>query len=146
MAKNPPLRANSIEVKRTALESEYQEPLRDIVTGFIPLGTTRRETAESLGVGLHSLTKFCAAEDIRFPGVNERRRTRRHFSTEDEHARRRAISTTMRRNSKRKYTRNGRTQSLSDWADQAGIPESTLRSRIKRGMNMDKALDWKNPI
>lgn len=129
----------SIQTARVNIETEFGEPLRAIVTGFIPLGTTRRETAATLGVSQNSLRSFCADEAIHFPNINERRRRGSHFATAAETARRQSISRT-RRNRGKQYPHAGRSMSLTDWADWAGLPESTLRTRIKRGLSMTQAL------
>lgn len=42
----------------------------------------------------------------------------------------------------RMYTHNGKTQCLTDWANEHGLNESTLRRRLNGGMTIEKALTF----
>jgi AraC-like DNA-binding protein len=118
--------------RRRMIEREYEEPLRDVVAGFIPLGLTRRETAETLGVSLSSLRRFCAQSDIHFPGLSERRIRGGHFVEQTEARRRDRICQSMRARAPRVAYR-GLELPLSDWAERLGVSKQTLRNRIVRG-------------
>lgn len=140
MGKNKP----SIESERAALEAEYNEPLPALVAGFIPMGSTRRATAETLGVSFASFRRFCSQENIHFPSANERRRAGGYFAQESEADRRAKISR-YRRRVGRQISFDGLTMSLSGWSDRTGIPATTIRSRIDAGKDLATALDMPGP-
>jgi predicted site-specific integrase-resolvase len=109
------------------IEREFEEPIREVVAGFIPMGMTRVETAETLGVSVASLRTFCEKTDIRFPRNQPGRAER--------------IRETMRRGPRaRRSTIAGRTQSLTEWAEEYGIKRNTLYQRIRRGDSLRDAL------
>jgi hypothetical protein len=102
------------------IENEFQEPLRDVVAGFIPLGMTRVEVAETLEVDPRSLRKFCEQSEIHFPRNQPDRRER--------------IRESIRRSRRaRIIEHNGRRQCVSAWADEYNISVQTLHSRLRRG-------------
>ncbi len=132
----------SIRNIQPALESEYGEPLRVIVEGFADQGSTRADAAGAMDCSMNSLRTFCSAESIHFPTANERRRRGGYVEDEAEATRRQSISTTRRRRG-RQYAAQGRTMSLTDWAERAGIPKQTLHKRInKLGLSMAQALAY----
>ena len=109
------------------IEREFDEPLREVVSGFIPMGMTRVETAETLGVSVASLRTFCEKTDIRFPRNQPGRAER--------------IRDAMRRGPRaRRLSLNGRSQCLSAWAEEYGIKPDTLRVRLNRGRPLREAL------
>jgi len=117
----------SIFNRQSAIVNEFDEPIREVVSGFIPMGITRVETAETLGVSVASLRTFCEKTDIRFPRNQPGRAER--------------IRDTMRRGPRaRRLSLNGRSQCLSAWAEEYGIHYETLRKRLDRGRTLREAL------
>ena len=109
------------------IEREFDEPIREVVAGFIPMGMTRVETAETLGVSVNSLRNFCEKTDIRFPRNQPGRAER--------------IRETMRHGPRaRRSTIAGRTKSLTEWAKEYGIKRNTLYQRLRRGDSLRDAL------
>lgn len=132
----------SIHNRRAQIEAEFGEPLSDVVAGFAELGSTRADAAGALEVSLNSFRTFCVAEQIHFPTANERRARGGYFDGEAEAIRRRRISRTRRTRAKQ-YSAHGRTMSLTDWAETAGINKSTLHKRItQQGLSMAQALAY----
>jgi hypothetical protein len=109
------------------IEREFEEPLRDVVAGFIPMGMTRVEVAETLEVDPRSLRTFCEQAGIHFPRYQPGRRER--------------IREGARRSGRARILEcDGRRQCLTAWAEEAGIKRSTLATRIRRGKNLREAL------
>lgn len=50
------------------------------------------------------------------------------------------------RRNNRKLTHNGRTMTVSQWADELGISQYALHERMKRGMSIEQALTFKPPL
>ena len=117
----------SIFDRQSAITSEFEEPLRDVVSGFVPLGMTLPSTAEALGVDPRSLRKFCNETSIRFPRNQPDRAER--------------IRDTMRRGSRARILSLGRRrQCLAEWAEEYGMNADTLRKRLARGYDLRTAL------
>lgn len=123
--------ASNIVSRRSFIEREFDEPLRDVVAGFIPLGLTRRETAETLGVSVSSLRRFCEREEVRFPTLSERRHRGGHFVEQTEERRRERIAQSMRAKAPLVEFR-GQSLPLAEWSDRLGISADTLRHRVAR--------------
>ena len=121
------MQTRSIFTRQHAIEREFDEPLRDVVAGFIPLGMTAPSVAETLGVDPRSLKAFCQKTRIRFP-ANQPERAERIRATlrHGPHARTLAL--------------NGRRQCLAEWAEEYGIKPDTLRMRLNRGKPLATAL------
>jgi hypothetical protein len=117
----------SIFDRQSAIITEFQEPLRDVIAGFVPLGMTRVEVAETLEVNPRSLRTFCEQTGIRFPRNQPDRRERIRESM--RHSRRARI-----------LKHSGREQCLAAWAEEYGINRRTLQTRLRRGMSLRDAL------
>lgn len=115
----------SIFDRQASIVREFDEPLRDVVAGFVPMGMTRVEVAEALDVDYRSLRTFCEREQISFspnqPGRLEKIRGKRNGRA-------------------RRVRMNGVTLCLSEWAERAGVNYRTLQTRLRRGMSLSAAL------
>lgn len=115
----------SILNRQSSIVNEFQEPLREVVAGFIPMGMTIPSTAETLGVDPRSLRKFCNQANIRFP-VNQPDRVERIRHTKRRAAPKLALGRTR--------------QSVAEWAEQCGISRYTLHKRLQRGWSLSDAI------
>ena len=107
------------------IEREFDEPIREVVAGFIPLGYTRRDVASVLEVSPESMRQFCRDHRIAFP-QNQPARTER--IRESKRSRAPALEL------------GGQRRSVAEWAELYGIKRSTLHSRLRRGWNPHEAL------
>jgi hypothetical protein len=113
--------------RQAAIENEFDEPLRDVVAGFIPQGLTAPEVAEVLEVNPRSLRTFCENSSLRFPA--------------DQPARSERIRRGRRNGARtRQLELNGKRQCLTAWAEEAGLNRSTVAMRLKRGKSLAEAL------
>lgn len=110
---------------QSRIEREFGEPLSDVVSGFIPLGLTRIETAETLEVSPSSLRRFCEQSGIHFPVNQPGRRDR--------------IQSSMRQRAGQ-VSFAGERRSVAEWAERYGINRQTLHSRLRRGKSLQEAL------
>jgi len=113
--------------RKAAIENEFCEPLREVVAGFVPMGMTRVEVAETLDVDPRSLRTFCEKNEIQFPRNQSGRRDR------------------IRDGSRRGRRANlleldGRSQCLTAWAEEFGLKRTTLTQRMRRGKSFREAL------
>ena len=115
----------SIFNRQSEIVNEFQEPLRDVVAGFIPMGMTRIEVAETLEVDPRSLRTFCEQSNIHFPRNQPGRAERVRGSA---NGRARII----------RYA--GRSLCVSEWAREYGIKPLTLHKRLQRGKSFRDAL------
>lgn len=104
--------------KKEALEQEFEEPLRDILLGFVEMGHSMSLVAEALGVTLPSLKKFCSVEKIRFSRRPIHKRQRGRFGLSNPAA--------------RPINFQGQTMSLRECADQLGLSSAALGQRLQR--------------
>jgi len=125
---------NSIFDRASQIETEFAEPLRDVVAGFIPLGMTRREIADTLEVNPTSLQRFCAEQHITFPDSRTG-----HFADQARDARRDRIRRTKRARAPQ-LSLNGESLSVAEWAERAGLGRHTLHMRLRRGKSLRDAI------
>lgn len=118
-------RLPSIVNRQTRIENEFQEPLREVVSGFIPLGMTCPSVAETLGVDPHSLRQFCRAARIRFPRNQPERAARIREA---------------KRQSAPKLALGRERRSVAEWAELYGMKRCTLHKRLQRGYSLSDAL------
>lgn len=119
----------SIFDRKAEIESEFMEPLRDVVAGFIPLGLTRIEVAETLEIDPRSLRTFCENERISFPPNQPGRRER------IREGRRHGRGITL-------IDYEGRRQCVTAWAEEFGMKRETLSKRLQRGKSIREALAY----
>lgn len=98
--------------RKASIESEFDEPLREVVAGFAKMGHSRPLTAETLEVSVESLKSYCRRQRIHF-----RRSPMEHRE--------------IRGRPGRMITHEGRTQSLSAWAYEFGVAPCTVHKRLR---------------
>lgn len=120
---------------RDEIETEYDEPLKDVIQGFFKQGESCNSTAGILEVDPASLRTYATDQKIiqYAPGITKHRMPR----TVEENKR---IARAMRKNSKIKISLDGFTGTYADWSDRLGISRKTLQARFARGMSPDEAL------
>ena len=109
------------------IQREFDEPLNDIIGGFIPMGLTRVEVAETLDVDPRSLRTYCEKNEIHFPRNQSGRRER--------------IRDTRRRRAAT-YELDGSRYCLTELAEMNGLKRTTLRMRLSRGKSLREALSY----
>ena len=55
----------SLRQRKTQIEAEFEEPLRDIISGFVQMGHSMPYIASTLEVSSSSVKHYCAAQSIR---------------------------------------------------------------------------------
>jgi len=98
--------------RKAAIESEFDEPLRDVIHGFAQMSYSRNVVAEVLEVTPDSLKSYCRRMDIRF----------KHSPVEHQQIRGRPP---------RLIRHDGRVQSLSAWAYDLGVAPCTIHKRLR---------------
>ena len=97
---------------KTRIETEFDEPLRDVVAGFAEMGYSRRLVAETLDISFESLKHFNRRESIAFP------RSPAHH---------REISGRP----PRRIRHDGQEKGLSEWAFELGVSPCTIHKRLR---------------
>lgn len=106
------------------MEAEFQEPLRDVVAGFVEMKTPATTMADALECPLRVLVGYAKQEGLRLPGHNWTRRDSDH---------RRMISDGMRR----WHRTNGR-GTFTEISELTGLPKSTISARLRKGLPKHK--------
>lgn len=114
-------------------EKEYRQTFREIVEGYAKDGIELCEAADILHVEKAALRNYAAVTGINFTRAN------RHIGRDRSLETRRRISRAIRDRSPR-YAFNGLELSPIEWSERTGIPADTIRRRIARGWEVDKAL------
>jgi hypothetical protein len=97
---------------KVRIESEFDEPLRDVITGFAEMSYSKARIAEALEVTEPSLRHFCHKQGIHFP------RSPRHHRD-------------ITGRPPRRIRHNGQEKSLSEWAWDLGVAPSTIHKRLR---------------
>jgi len=97
---------------RNRIESEFEEPLRDVVVGYAEMGYSRRLVADTLEVSFESLKHFNRKEGIRFP-------------------RSPAVHRDIPGRPPRRVRHNGQEKSLTQWAWDLGVSPCTVHKRLR---------------
>lgn len=103
---------DTIMQRKAEIEAEFDEPLRDVVSGFAEMGYSRRLVAETLEVSFESLKHFNRREGIRFP-------------------RSPSVHREIKGRPGRRVRHAGREQSLTAWALELGVSPSTIHKRLR---------------
>ena len=117
----------SIKEKQRQIESEFSEPLPDVISGFAQMGYSMGLVADVLEVSPRSLKRFCARNQIRFSRYPRERR-----------------GVSPGRPAK-KITYRGKTQTVRQWAAEIGITPMGLYRRLQK-MPISEALKPPLPI
>lgn len=96
----------------TRIESEFDEPLRQVISGYADMGYSKHVVAEVLEVTEPSLRMFCHRQRIRF----------RHSPLEHREIKGRPP---------RRVRHAGREMSLTEWAQDLGISVEGVRKRLR---------------
>lgn len=99
--------------RKASIESEFAEPLRDVVAGYSVMGYSMSHLSDILEVSTSSMKHYCSRENIRFS-----RRPVEHRE--------------IRGRPPRLIRHNGRELSLSAWAWDLGVAPSTIHGRMRR--------------
>lgn len=94
------------------IETEFDEPLCDVVSGFVEMGYSRTLIADTLEVTVPSLRKFAKVNGIRF-----NRRPIEHRE--------------IRGRPGRRIRHAGREMSLTGWAQELGVSPCTIHKRLR---------------
>lgn len=109
---------------RKAVEAEFNEPLRDVVAGFVVMKTPARTVADALECPPDVLSRFAKKQGLHLHGLHRVRRGSKH---------RRMISEAM----SRWHRTEGRGQ-FKEISELTGLPKSTISSRLKKGVPKHK--------
>lgn len=101
--------------RKKEIEQEFDEPLRDVVTGFADMGYSMPYVAETLEVSVSSVKHFCSSRNQRI-----------HFSRSPQHHRE------IPGRPARRIRHNGQEKTLNQWAWDLGLSVEGVRKRIKK--------------
>lgn len=124
----------SIYAAARAIESEFDEPLRDVIRGFFVQGLSVRSVSDVLEVTASSVARFARTEQLAPPGGMGAAAA---GSPRTEPWR---TSQAMRRAARRKIAFDGMSLSPAGWESVTGIHRDTIRKRIANGWTVDEAL------
>lgn len=97
---------------KSRIESEFEEPLRDVVSGFAQMGYSKPLIAEALEVSEPSLRHYAWKSGIRF-------------------AHSPAVHRDINGRPGRCVRHAGRAMSLTEWASELGVSVECVRKRLR---------------
>lgn len=115
------------------IEAEHNQPLHRIIEGYYQDGESQRSVSRILRLPRTAVRRYSITAGLEPPETPITLQTRSRIH-------RAHIRATMRRRHGRRITWQGKTRSLSEWAQITGIPRSTLRYRLDRNWPVSRAL------
>jgi len=126
------MRKPRIQEKASDIEAEFDQPLVDVIAGFIGDGESLASTARILEVSQGSLKAWAIKRGLIAPA-----RTRHTIGYSSDHGRR---TWAGKPHCHRMLRHDGEWLSLTEWAERAGIDRQTIHARLRLGWSVDSAI------